>query len=413
MFIKRNISLKDCIKEAWRSLLKNKVRTFLTFLGLTIGVLSLISVMTVIAGANDFVANKIATLGSNVFEITKVEDISKGIDALIRSFRRKNIDWNQYKKFKRKLEGAKFIGAEISRSGMVKFGDNFMEDVSIKGDTSEMIFISDDEILDGRYFSSNEELFSKPVCVIGYEIKKELFPHVDPIGKIIKIEGWKFKVIGVYNSKGTILGQSMDNFVTIPITMFFKLFGSRRSLNIFVYVDNVNDIDGVMEEARTILRNIRKRKYNQEDDFTFVTSDSTMSLFHTITDNFFLVFILLSAVSAIIGGIVIMNIMLVVVTERKMEIGIRRALGATKGDILFQFLVESLIICFAGGVFGILGGFLAAKIFGAIAGAPASVKWWVALLGVVLSSSIGIFFGIYPALKAANMDPVEAIRSEI
>ncbi len=410
---KKNISFRDGLKEAWGSLLQNKVRSFLTFLGLTIGVLSLISVMTVIAGANEFAANKIATLGSNVFKITKVEDISKGIRAVIRSFRRKNIDYHQYQEFKRKLKSAKYIGARASRTTLVKFGNNYMEDVSIVGETSDMIYISDDTIADGRYFTKNEAFFGKSVCVIGNDIKKELFPGLDPIGKIISIRGRKFKVIGTYESKGSVLGQSMDNFVTIPISQFFKLFGSRRSLDIFVYVDNPERIDSVIEEARTIMRNIRKRRYNMEDDFTFVTSDSTMSIFHTITDNFFLVFILLSAVSAIIGGIVIMNIMLVVVTERKMEIGVRMALGATKGDILFQFLIETLIICLAGGLCGILGGFLTAKIFGQITGAPAVVKWWVALFGVLTSSSIGLFFGIYPAMKAANLNPVEAIRSEL
>lgn len=410
--LKRNISVSDGFKEAWSSLLKNKARSFLTFLGLTIGVLSLISVMTVIAGANEFAAKKIATLGSNAFEITKIEDISKGIQAVIKSFRRKNIDYHQYMEFKRKLKSADRIGARVSRTTMVKFGKNYMEDVSIVGETADMIYISNDEIEDGRYFTQNEEFYSKPVCVIGNDIKKELFPNIDPIGKLLTIKGLKFKIIGTYKSKGSVLGQSMDNFVTIPISQFFKLFGSRRSLDIFVYVNNPNEINKVMEEARTILRNIRKRKYNMKDDFTFVTSDSTMSLFHTITDNFFLVFILLSAVSAIIGGIVIMNIMLVVVAERKMEIGIRRALGATKGDILFQFIIETLIICISGGICGIFGGFLTASIFGHITGAPAVVKWWVAMFGVITSSSIGLFFGIYPAIKAANLDPVEAIRSE-
>jgi putative ABC transport system permease protein len=239
-----------------------------------------------------------------------------------------------------------------------------------------------------------------------------LFENVDPIGRYLKINNTSFLVVGLCEELGSILGNNQDNFAIIPITSFFKKFGQRRSLEILVQTKTPQDMEPAMDELRVFLRTLRHRTYHQDDDFSIVTSDTTLALFHSISDSFFLVFLMLTAVAAIVGGIVIMNIMLVSVSERVMEIGVRLAVGATRMNILNQFISESLIICLIGGIVGVVVGFLGASAFTSMAGMPAGITPGVALFGVGLSSLIGIFFGIYPAWKASGLDPVEALRAE-
>ncbi len=395
-----------------RALWGNRLRSFLTLLGLIIGVSSLILVMTIIQGANDYVADKIANLGTNVFKITKLANISEGIDEFIKSFRRKDITWENYEYLQENLSEAQRMGATLSTSNLVRFGNDYLESVSIEGETANMIDIGTREIADGRFFNDQEQQFNRRVCVIGWDIRDKLFPALDPLGRYLKIGGVPYQIIGECKAQGSVLGQSQDSFVIIPLSTFFKEFGRHRSLELYVQTATPEAMPSVMDEARMLLRILRHRSYDMEDDFTLVTSDTTLDLFRSISGSFFMVFLMLTAIAAIVGGIVIMNIMLVSVSERIMEIGVRRAVGATRRHILQQFMLEALILCSLGGVLGVGVGFAGAALFAHLAGMPAGVKLWVAVFGVVLSSGIGIFFGIYPSWKAARLDPVVALQSD-
>jgi putative ABC transport system permease protein len=408
----KRVYITDLFREAMRVMRENLLRTFLTVLGITIGVTSLITVMTVIEGATDYVADEIADLGSNVFQVTKVANISEGIDEVIKSFRRKNITWENYLFVRDHSRWAVRVGAQASMGGTVRFGNAYIQDSRVDGATANMIDISTRELVDGRFFTEQESQFARRVCVVGWDIRERLFPGQDPVGKYLKIADMPFRIVGVCKKLGSVLGQTQDNFVMIPLAVFFKMYGSQRSLDLFVQTASPETFGHAMDEVRVFLRVLRGRKYEMKDDFSINTADTTMKLFEDIMGNFFMVFLMLSAVAAIVGGIVIMNIMLVSVTDRVNEIGVRRAVGAAQGDILAQFLLESLLICTVGGVLGVLLGFGAAEIFSRLADVPAGVKVWVAAFGVGLSSLIGLFFGIYPAWRAARLDPVEALRAE-
>jgi len=275
-----------------------------------------------------------------------------------------------------------------------------------------MVDIDTRTVDQGRYFTEGEDRHAAYVCLIGASVVDQFFPGVNPVGHIIRTGALEFTVIGTYEKLGSVLGQDQDNFVVIPLTTYLKVRGSRSSLTL-----EIKAAEGMFNKAQDDVRAImRSRRHDQPgavDSFFIGTAQSYISLWQSISGSFFAVFVMVSSISAIVGGIVIMNVMLVSVTERTREIGIRRALGATQSDILRQFLAESLLQCLIGGAIGILLGFACALALRTWTSFPASVQTWVALLGVALSSLIGLFFGIYPARKAALLDPVAALRTEI
>jgi putative ABC transport system permease protein len=265
----------------------------------------------------------------------------------------------------------------------------------------------------GRYFSPVEEQRATRVCVIGATIREHLFAGGDPVGKTLRLASQEFTVIGYYEKFGSVLGMDADDYAVIPMSVFLQIEGARFSQTI--NVRNPGDeaaFARAQDEVRQILRARRHVAPAQADDFFIGTKDAYIALWAQISGAFFAVFILVSAISALVGGIVIMNVMLVSVTERTKEIGVRRAVGAAGDDILRQFLVESVLQCLAGGAAGILIGFLCAELLRRFTAFPAAVQWQVAVMGLVVSSAIGLFFGIYPAQRAARLDPVEALRSE-
>jgi putative ABC transport system permease protein len=265
----------------------------------------------------------------------------------------------------------------------------------------------------GRYFSPLEDQHVAQICLIGHRVAEELFAGVDPIGKTIRAGNHELTVIGKYEAIGSILGQDQDNFIVVSMGAFRRMMGARRSVMLQIQAAGDGVVfDQAVDDVRTIMRGRRRLRPGQEEDFFIGTASSYIDLWESISGAFFAVFVMVSAISAIVGGIVIMNVMLVSVTERTKEIGIRRAAGATKQDILHQFLAESVLQCIIGGAAGISLGFAAALALDTFTDFPASVQTWVAVLGVVMSSAIGLFFGIYPAQRAAELDPVEALRSD-
>ena len=391
----------------------HRLRTVLTILGLTMGVAVLIVVITLILGANTYVADKIANLGTNVFRIGKMPFTSTNRDEFRRAIRHPDIGVKDVEGLRNGCPLCVNVGATSSSTVTVRYKNQELTDISLRGQTANMVDIGNLVVERGRFFTSAEDHHGAGVCVIGDELSKSLFPGIDPIGKTLRIDQASLLIIGSFEHIGSILGQNQDSFVVVPLNTFIGLRGSRFSLKIEV---KTKEGEGVFEQtlnqAWGAMRTQRGLSGKDEDNFYLGTATAYMNLWEQISASFFFVFISVSSIAAIVGGIVIMNIMLVSVTERTKEVGLRRACGATRSDIVRQFLTESVAQAVLGGFLGVSIGILAAFLVTRYSNFPASVEWWVAVLGVGVASAIGIFFGLYPAIKAADLDPGEALRSE-
>src|SRR5437899_4833802 len=303
------------------------------------------------------------------------------------------------------------VGATASGTVRARYGNNEVTDVNFYGQTASMADIDTRTVEFGRYFTPSEAEHRANVSLIGGTLVQRLFLGVDPIGRMIRAGNDEFMVVGVMEKIGSVLGQDQDSFVIVPLPVFLRIQGAHTSLTINVKTAAGN-FEKAQDQARLLLRARRHLTGKMDDDFFIGTKESYMSLWRSISSAFFAVFIMVSAISVVIGGIVIMNVMLVSVTLRRREIGVRRAMGATQRDILRQFILESLLNCVVGRLAGITLGFLVALLLRTYTPFPASVQTWVALLGVFLSSGVGLFFGIYPALRASRLDPVVALRSD-
>jgi len=389
----------------------HKLRALLTMLGLTMGVATLITVMTIVQGANLYVENKIANLGTNVFQIARTPFAVTDFNIIIKALKYKKIELDDVRAITEGCLACQQVGATASATVRARSGDKELPDVNFYGQTASMVAIDTRAVEFGRYFTTAEAEHHTNVCLIGDTLVQRLFLGVDPIGRTIRVGNNEFMVIGIMEKVGSVLGQDQDSFVTVPLPVFLRIQGIHSSLTINVKARE-GSFEAAQDQAQLVLRARRHLSGQMENDFFIGTKESYMSLWRSISSAFFGVFILVSAISVLIGGIVIMNVMLVSVTLRKREIGVRRAVGATQGDILKQFISESLIQCLAGGILGIALGFLVALLLRTYSPFPASVRTWVALMGLVMSSAVGLFFGIYPALRAARLDPVVALRSD-
>ena len=407
------VNLRDDLAVAADSLRAHKLRAVLTVLGLTMGVSTLMTVMTLVQGANLYVEQKIANLGTNVFRLAKTPFAVVDFTVAAKAQKNKNIDISDYRAVSELCRSCETVGASANGTLSVQYQNKQTDDTTIIGYTPNMIDI-DTRTLDlGRYFTPAEDRHAAYVCVIGASLVDQFFQNDNPIGRTIRTGSLEFTVIGTFQKLGSVLGQDQDNFVIIPLNTFLKVRGSRSSLTLEIKASGGDRIfESAQDEARVIMRARRHDPPGKDDSFFIGTSQSYIELWQSISGSFFAVFVMVSSISAVVGGIVIMNVMLVSVTQRTREIGVRRAVGATKADILRQFLTESLLQCLIGGAFGIALGFACALALRELTSFPASVKTWVAVLGLAISSTIGLFFGIYPAHKAANLDPVNALRTE-
>jgi putative ABC transport system permease protein len=305
------------------------------------------------------------------------------------------------------------VGGSVTSTTRVRYGDLELSDISLIGHTPLMARIDSRTVELGRYFTANEESRALQVCLIGDTLRAQFFPGTNPLGRVIRLGNQEFTVIGAFEKIGAVLGQDSDSFVIIPMQAFLRVRGQRNTVTMNIRVPGgKQELEAAMDEVRQILRARRHVAPAAEDDFFLGTRDSYIALWNSISGAFFAVFILVSGISAFVGGIVIMNVMLVSVTERTKEIGVRRAMGATQNDIRKQFLTESVMQCVLGGFVGIAAGFFAAYLVRAVTSFPVDVKLWVALFGIGMSTTIGLFFGIYPAVRASKLDPVNALRSE-
>jgi putative ABC transport system permease protein len=395
------------------SLWSNKMRTFLTLLGIIIGVLTIIAVVSVIQGLNNYVYTKMSFFGANDFSVTKFSLIGMSLKEFKEQMKRKDITFKEVELLRQECRSCELVGASASAGRTVKVGSQSLRNVDIHGVTYLDHNIGTVlELEAGRQLRKEDETHSRLVCVVGFEIKEKLFPYTDPLGQWIKVGPDNFLVVGLGKKKGKLLGFSQDNYVRIPITTFLKIYGSRRSLSINVHTSSQERMKAAQEEVRTILRSARHRSFKDPDDFSFQTSETFIQFYKNATSSIYFAMIAISSIALLVGGIVVMNIMLVSVTERTKEIGIRMAVGARRQDILFQFLIESAVLSGTGGVIGIVLGLTLAKIVSATTSLPSTVEPASIILAVLVSSSIGLFFGIYPANKAAKLNPTDALRSE-
>jgi putative ABC transport system permease protein len=304
------------------------------------------------------------------------------------------------------------VGATVTARVHADHRGTEVSDVNLEGQTASMAEITNREVVRGRYFSAVEDTHAAQVCLIGAEVAQRLFPTVDPLGRTIRVDREALEVIGVFDAVGSVLGQNQDLFVVVPLNTFRRMRGLRKSITLEVEAGESPHFERAQDHVRMILRARRNIGPRQDENFYLGTSASYIALWETISASFVIVFTGVSSIAALVGGIVIMNIMLVSVSQRTPEIGVRRACGARRSDILRQFLIESVLQCLAGGVIGVSLGFLGALVLRQAANFPAQLAWGTAAMGVAFAACVGLFFGIYPAIRAADLDPVEALRKE-
>jgi putative ABC transport system permease protein len=406
------VTAREAFWLALETLRVHKLRSFLTLLGVVIATTTLISVMSIVNGMNLYIAERIANLGSNVFIIHQWQ-WAQGYESWLKARRRnKPIRLEEYEFLKANLTNYKSIGASAWIWGETdaKYGGKTLYEVEMNGRTPSMIDIGQEKVDSGRYFTESDYQHSAMVCFIGRDLVDEFFPSIDPIDKEITVRGANFRVIGVATRIGTTFGQSQDKFVQIPLTTFQKIFVARPQLAVSVQAYDPKQMIVLEDEVRALMRARRQIPYQEDDTFGINASETLMNAWRQLTGAIFAVTIGIVAVFMVVGGIVIMNIMLASVTERTHEIGIRKSLGARRRDILMQFIIESSVMAATGGAAGVALSLIVSKIVDIFF--TSSVPANAVVIGLFLSTAVGLFFGIYPASKAARLDPIEALRTE-
>jgi putative ABC transport system permease protein len=407
------MNLSEAVAISTSSLWAHKLRSILTLLGVVIGVAAVIAVVSLINGANQYVATRVFRLGADVFGLSKQPSIITNVDEWLEFQKRKRITYDDYEAVRDLCKSCKEIGASLGGRIEVKSGVNSLKDTNLRAWTPQMPQLYDVDLVAGRHMTPSDLSSAAPVCVIGMDIVENLLPGVDPVGKEVRWNNIPCQIIGVGKKEGSSLGTSLDNWIILPLTTYVKTYGNQQSsLRVTTRAGSASNIQATVDEVRQIMRGRHHLAYAAKDDFAIETSDSFLSLWKDISGSFFAVTIAIASISLVVGGIVIMNIMLVSVTERTREIGIRKALGARRRDILRQFLIESSTMAIIGGAIGVVFGVLAAWLVSYISPLPSAVQLWSVLGGLAVALSVGLFFGTYPATKAAKLDPVEALRSE-
>src|SRR5215831_5048863 len=409
---RRGVSLKEPIMIALETLRTHKLRSFLTLLGVILSVSTLIIVVSMVQGANKYVAEKVANFGSNVFLVNRFPIITSAEMFVKLSRSNKNITWEDYEFLRDNMRYAEAVGLQTSRNGKVKYKTESIEDISVRGVTANMGGIDTEEPAIGRYISDPDNVHRANVTMIGNDVAKRFFAGIDPLGRSIYIDGEAYEVVGVAKEMGSAFGQSQDSFVYIPIQTWRKVYGSNVSMNINVKALAADLMQPAEDEARMLMRSRRHLTAKQEDTFGVIEPSAIMDLYNSATGtlasgSMAVVFIFLG-----IGGVVIMNIMLASVTERTREIGVRKSLGATRRDVLLQFLVESGVMATIGGVIGVLTAAAISFAVGKLTPFPMDLPIRWVITGVLVSTLVGVFFGVYPAYKASKLNPIEALRFE-
>ena len=410
------MNLKESIRVALQSLWANKLRSVLSTLAIVIGVAAVIAVVTFVAGIDGYVSTKVFNLGADVFIMSKFSPAETNVEHLLEAEKRKNLEMEDYEAVLAGCRHCDYVGAALrNNNGHVKYAEQGINDSTVQGITPSMAPIYDTDLESGRMLTDADLNNRSQVAVVGTDIVEHLMAGMDPLGKEIRLDGWTYTVIGVGKKKGQTLGQSLDNYLMIPITVYMKQYGEHTdSIRISGKAGGGGAaLDEAVDEARVALRASRHDRPGADDSFDIETNASLLSIWSNFSSTFFMATIGIACVALVVGGIVIMNIMLVAVTERTREIGIRKALGARPDDVMMQFLIESVILALLGGALGVLLGSMFALRVTAVIGMPSAIKLWAVAAGLSVAASVGVFFGVYPARKAAKLDPIVALRFEL
>jgi putative ABC transport system permease protein len=411
------MSFYETLKLALSAILAHKLRSFLTLLGMIIGVSAFMIVLSLLQGFSSYIDEKIAGIGSNTFTIRRFSfDDFKDTDTIAEAQRRnKELTFDELEFIRERAQLIDKIGAAaLPNSREVKRGREVLKDVIIEGAEPIIAEIEKIEIAEGRFFTEEENNNAQRVCFVGIEIARKLFPYGSAVGQEIYIDGLPYKIIGVQVEKGTVFGRSQDNFVQLPIKTYGANFGGLTQSRGIYFIASAKDdklFDDAVEEARTLMRIKRKLKPGEKDNFAIFTPEAITGLKNRIFGTISIVILTVPSIALVVGAIVIMNIMLVAVTERTREIGIRKSVGAKQSDILKQFLFESATLAAIGGIIGLI----VAEIAGVILTKyvfQTRIPLWSAILAIAVSGGVGIIAGLFPAWKAASLDPVEALRAE-
>jgi putative ABC transport system permease protein len=404
------VRIPELFRVSSSALTRHKLRAFLTLLGVIIGVATVVGVVSVISGLNTYVKDKVIGLNPDIVIFTKYGIIMSREEWLI-AMKRRDITLTDMQIVRRECRLCAQVGGRGERNRPVKYADKKLSDVNVQGHTPNMGEAMSFDIATGRYFTQSEYDTAASVGVIGWDVQDQLFPNQDPIGRVMKVDGYPVKVIGTLAKQGNVMGQSQDNVVYVPLTVFKNHIAPTSDIGIFIKPKNgVAGVAAVTDEVRSILRAVRKTKFNKDDPFGLVTAELLQDLWKNISAGAFLLMILISGISLVVGAIVIANIMFVSVVERTKEIGVRRALGARKRDIRWQFLLEAAMLSAVGGAIGVTIGagiaFLVNSVF------PAQVKLSFILIGIGVATVTGLLAGWIPSSQASKLPPVEALRYE-
>jgi putative ABC transport system permease protein len=406
------MGLGELLRASLESIRAHKLRSFLTLLGIIIGVTTVVAVASVISGLNAYVREKVIQLSPDVFVVTKFGVITSR-EEFLDAIKRPDFTTRDYQKLAGLLTNASAIGAEVGTQSAVKHAEKRLGDIQVHGCTANYADLTGVDLDSGRWFAEADDQGAEAVVVVGWDIKTELFPQVDPVGKIVLVGGVPFRVVGLITEQGRTLGQSQDNQVFIPLNTFRKTWGTRNSVDIFIRArGGVPGVPAATDEVRAVMRALRHTPFRAPDPFGVVTVESLQVLWRQISAAAFILTSLIASVSLGVGGIVIMNIMLVGVVERTREIGVRMAMGARKRDIRRQFLLEAALLSTAGGILGVLLGAAAPVVVRALLSFPAQLTAPIAAMGLGLSTLVGLMAGYLPARNASNLAVVDALRDE-
>jgi len=406
------LQIFESIRLALQTIWGNKLRSLMTVLGNIVAVSSIVTVVSLIQGMNAMVSNAIVSeVGADAFTIQRVP-ITRTDEEVERVRANPLLTLSEADAVRSFSPTIRSVMAQAQQPASVSYREQVLERVEIQGVTSDYLDFANFDAERGRMMSAVEVARNRPVVLLGTETALRLFGDVNPLDKTIQIEGVHFRVVGVSKKKGGFLGTSLDSYAVIPLGAYMKLFGSRPSLALSVKPVTPALLPIAMDDATVALRVERHLKASQQNNFGLVTSDTVLALYHQATTGIFAVLVGVVALSLVVGGIVIMNIMLMVVTERTREIGLRKALGARRTDIMWQVLTESVTLSICGGVAGIVLGAGIGQVISAVTPLPARLELWSVALGIGITAAVGLFFGLYPASRAAHLDPIEALRRE-
>lgn len=407
--------LLEGIRIAFGALLANKLRTFLTLLGNIVGIMAVIAVVSLLGGIDEYMRQEVAAEGSNVFTIRRVNffeaitDFESFADAIKYN---PNLDRDDVSALRQNITTAKYVSGRVESQARVGVKDRVIRNIDVRGCDYAYPYADNFELFTGRHITALEDRESAQVAVVGWDVYTSLIKPRNPLGQLIKIGDRHFRVVGVADDRGSILGQTRNRFVIIPIGAYRKLFGSAQSLDIRVKTEDIRMLDAAIDEARVTIRVRHRLRPGEPDDFFISTSDQLIDVWKSISSGVMVALVALVSIAMVVGGIVLMNTMLVAVTERTREVGVRKALGARRLAIVWQFLVESATLSVIGGFAGMIVGFVIAATISALTVIPYTVNPGIVLVAFLVTVLIGLVFGTYPAMKAARLDPVEALRNE-